>query len=126
MSAIAATDNGGMTIQHVSSRCTALIKSEEGYQARRYLCPAGKPTIGYGHVILPRENFPQPMTEAAAEALLLRDLAPVENYLSATFPGINQHQRRAGLLCLQRRRGRARSLHPQAPLAGRRCRRRGR
>jgi lysozyme len=27
------------------------IKKYEGFSAKIYLCPAGKPTIGYGHLI---------------------------------------------------------------------------
>ena len=37
----------------ISAQGLALIKQEERFMARRYLCPTGKPTIGYGHVILP-------------------------------------------------------------------------
>jgi len=34
-----------------------LIKQYEGFSAEAYKCPAGKLTIGYGHVILPHESF---------------------------------------------------------------------
>ncbi len=43
---------------------------------RRYLCPAGKPTIGYGHVILPAEGryHTATLSEAEASALLQADV----------------------------------------------------
>lgn len=55
----------------------ALIKRFESFCATVYLCPAGKPTIGYGHVILPGEQFGT-LTEAEAIELLRRDLAIAE------------------------------------------------
>lgn len=56
-----------------------LLKSFEAFRAERYFCQAGKPTIGYGHVILPGDTFAEPMTEAFAEALLLKDVAKYES-----------------------------------------------
>ena len=43
---------------------------------RKYLCSAGKPTIGYGHVILPAEGKynTATLTEAEASQLLQRDV----------------------------------------------------
>ena len=32
-----------------SPRCVELVKRFEGFRAKPYLCPAGVPTIGYGH-----------------------------------------------------------------------------
>lgn len=55
----------------------ALIKEFEGFQPRRYICPAGKPTIGYGHVIQPEEKFGT-LTEQQATDLLMRDLVVYE------------------------------------------------
>ena len=53
----------------------ALIKQFEGFAATKYLCPAGKPTIGYGHVISKGEFAEGArITEAEADALLQRDL----------------------------------------------------
>jgi GH24 family phage-related lysozyme (muramidase) len=44
--------------------------------ARRYLCPAGKPTIGYGHVIQDHEAHlnTATLTQAQASALLQQDV----------------------------------------------------
>lgn len=53
-----------------------LIKRHEGLSLAPYFCPAGMLTVGYGHVILPHEqDLKAGITEAEAEALLLRDLA---------------------------------------------------
>lgn len=53
-----------------------LIKNFEGFAPSVYLCPAGKPTIGYGHVVRKGERFLVPLTRFDAEALLLEDLKP--------------------------------------------------
>jgi lysozyme len=50
-----------------------LIKSHEGLRLETYLCPAGFPTIGYGHLIKEGESF-DVITEKEAEALLLEDI----------------------------------------------------
>lgn len=59
-----------------------LIKKFEGFSDKEYICPAGKPTIGYGHVILPSEYFPEPMTRLEGELLLKKDLEPREKSLN--------------------------------------------
>ncbi|RQZ12821.1 lysozyme [Burkholderia sp. Bp9031] len=56
----------------------ALIKQFEGLRLSRYLDAVGKPTIGYGHLILPNERFTRALTPAEAEALLRRDLRGAE------------------------------------------------
>lgn len=54
----------------------ALIRKHEGLRLAPYFCPAGKLTVGYGHVILPHEqDLRAGITADEAEALLLRDLA---------------------------------------------------
>lgn len=60
----------------ISAVGLALIKQEERFMARRYLCPAGKPTIGYGHVIVAGEERYNTavLTEAQASALLQQDV----------------------------------------------------
>jgi lysozyme len=78
--------------RQVSQRCIALIKTSERFRARRYYCPAGVLSIAYGHSIRPHEEFAEPMTEAEGLALMLRDLAPIEIYLTAVFPGVTQNQ----------------------------------
>ena len=55
-----------------------LIKQFEGLRLNRYLDAVGKPTIGYGHLILPHESFNRPLSESEALALLRRDLRSAE------------------------------------------------
>lgn len=56
----------------------ALLKQYEqgpagGFAARPYRCPAGYPTVGWGHRIEPQDRITLPLTEADAEALLKKD-----------------------------------------------------
>jgi len=55
----------------------ALIKRYESFCATLYLCPAGIPTIGYGHAIKPGETFGR-LTEAQAKEILKSDVAIAE------------------------------------------------
>lgn len=64
--------------QHTGDAGVALIKSFEGLRLEKYRDAVGKWTIGYGHLILPNENFPRPITEAEADALLRKDLQTSE------------------------------------------------
>ncbi|MCA8201099.1 lysozyme [Burkholderia sp. AU33545] len=64
--------------EHTGEQGIALIKQFEGLRLARYLDAVGKPTIGYGHLILPHERFTRPLTPAEAEALLRRDLRGAE------------------------------------------------
>lgn len=61
----------------INSTGLHIIKSFEGFRATPYLCPAGLPTIGYGHVIRPGEHFTE-LTEPMAFALLIKDVAIFE------------------------------------------------
>lgn len=56
----------------------ALIKKFEGFVGKEYRCPAGLPTIGYGHVIQEGEKFPKTITEQEAHDLLIKDLPRYE------------------------------------------------
>jgi lysozyme len=60
----------------ISEKGLNLIKKEEKFMAKRYLCPAGKPTIGYGHVILASEAHlnTATLTETQASELLVKDV----------------------------------------------------
>jgi len=70
-----------------------LIKKFEGFSDKEYICPAGKPTIGYGHVILANEYFQEPMTRRHVEILLKKDLKPREKSLNSFLKvNINQNQ----------------------------------
>lgn len=50
------------------------IKSFEAFSASPYVCPTGRPTVGYGHVIAQGEDFHKPLTQEEAEDLLYYDL----------------------------------------------------
>lgn len=54
-----------------------LIKKFEGFSPVVYNCPAGYPTIGYGHRIKQGEVFTK-LAEHQATALLMRDLVTFE------------------------------------------------
>ena len=61
----------------------ALIEEFEGLRLTPYRCSAGKPTIGFGHVVLPTEpHLADGITRAQAEALLAADLAWAEAAVS--------------------------------------------
>lgn len=70
----------------------ALIRSAESFSPTVYICPAGKQTIGYGHVIRDNNLLYARLSREQAEALLVEDLAPVEIYLGAVLPDLTQNQ----------------------------------
>lgn len=65
-------------MQRINHAGLALIKTYEGFSAKAYRCPAGYWTIGYGHRIATHETFPENISKAEAEALLLRDVQVAE------------------------------------------------
>lgn len=52
----------------------AIIREFEGCSLTVYNDPAGKPTIGIGHLILPDEDFSNDITQDEADELLRKDL----------------------------------------------------
>lgn len=70
--------NDTVASQRINQAGLDLVKASEGFSPTNYLCPAGKPTIGYGHVILAGEQFSEPISQAAGEDLLRQDLAVAE------------------------------------------------
>lgn len=58
-----------------------LVRHFEGFQPQVYACPAGKPTIGFGHVVREGETFNQPISVQEAYDLLKKDLAIAEDAL---------------------------------------------
>lgn len=63
-------------MRHVTEAGLNLIKWFEGFSPTIYNCPAGYPTIGYGHVVLAHEQdqFATGITPAQAIELLRKDL----------------------------------------------------
>ena len=63
----------------VSERGLSLIRQYEGFESRPYICPAGKKTIGFGHVMTADEVCAEDgISEDYANILLKQDIALVE------------------------------------------------
>jgi len=58
------------------------IKILEGFKSQVYRCPAGYPTIGYGHVLKVHENFSEGISFQEAEVLLRKDLKKAQQSMS--------------------------------------------
>ncbi|MET0155769.1 MAG: lysozyme [Rickettsiales bacterium] len=67
-------------MRHITQHGINLIKRFEGFEPRIYLDAAGLPTIGYGHLLRPgeAEMFVNGISEAAGEALLIKDVLLAE------------------------------------------------
>jgi len=79
----------------VSQQGIDLIKAHEGLRLRAYLCPAGVPTIGYGHtrtVSLADVQSKFTIAEHTAESLLKQDVAFAEMTVSKHLPQAKQHE----------------------------------
>jgi lysozyme len=66
-------------MRHITQDGIDLIKRFEGFSPTVYICPAGYPTIGYGHLVREAERYEQGITEAEAEELLRRDVHAAES-----------------------------------------------
>lgn len=74
---------GGIFPMQISQQGIAFIKRQEGFSA--YAKSDGKKQqIGYGHDILPAENFTQPMSEASADNLLQSDLTSIQSAINSS------------------------------------------
>ena len=60
----------------ISDKGLELIKSFEGCHSTAYICPAGRPTIGYGHT--KGVHLGMTITQSQAEAFLREDCAKAE------------------------------------------------
>lgn len=60
-------------MRYVTQQGIDLIKRFEGFSATVYICPAGYPTIGYGHVVKDGEDFSKGISKRQAEILLRQD-----------------------------------------------------
>lgn len=72
---------------YISPNGLAILEDIEKFRAKAYPDAAGKPTIGYGHLIKSTERFLRPITPAEGEALLKADLETAETYINATMAG---------------------------------------
>jgi len=66
------------------------IKAHEGLRVDAYLCPAGAPTIGYGHTY--NVKMGDRITAEQAERLLIGDLAVAESEVNSHMLRISQNQ----------------------------------
>lgn len=64
-------------MQVISKKGLELIKNFEGLRLKAYFCPAGKLTIGYGHLV--KDDEPREITEEEANNLLKKDLELYES-----------------------------------------------
>lgn len=62
----------------LSAEGLELIKRSEGFRDRVYHDVAGFPTIGYGHLVKPKESFPAGISESEAAAILATDVQQAE------------------------------------------------
>lgn len=74
----------------------ALVKQEEGLRLAPYLCPAGYPTIGYGHRVASMDITP--ITEHQADVMLESDLARSEKAAQILAPNLANEPRRLAAL----------------------------
>lgn len=78
-------------MRHINEQGLALIKEFEGCKLQAYLCPAGVPTIGYGHTR--SATMGQVITETEADALLREDLKDAEESVNQLVAApINDNQ----------------------------------
>ncbi len=60
-------------MRHITQEGISLIKRFEGFSPTVYFCPAGYPTIGYGHLVKAHEDFSVGISDGEAEELLRQD-----------------------------------------------------
>lgn len=69
----------------INSKGITLIKTFEGLKLQPYICPAGKPTIGYGTTVYPsgkKVKMTDPaITESIATKFLMHDISNAENHI---------------------------------------------
>jgi lysozyme len=65
-------------MRNITQRGIDLIKKYEGFVPHVYRCAGGYDTIGYGHLVRNRADFPRSITRIEAERLLVKDVAIAE------------------------------------------------
>lgn len=79
-----------MRLMKASNQGKNLIKEAEGLSLDAYLCPAGIPTIGWGHT--KGVKMGQHITKGQAEDMLVEDIAPIERMLNGLRINFRQEQ----------------------------------
>ena len=73
-------------MRHINERGIEMVKSFEGLALRPYVCAGGVNSVGYGATVSrtggPIDLDMEPITEAEAEALLIRDLESSQGWVS--------------------------------------------
>lgn len=70
-----------------------MIKSNEGFSSTIYRCPAGKLTIGYGHLITNKDIF-KTISKDKAELLLIKDFTnSIFDFLFSTNLQITEYNK---------------------------------
>lgn len=80
---------------NLSDELVSGVMHFEGLSLKPYRCPAGRLTIGYGHVLTqPEVGQLRSITQAQAEQLLRNDLQAYAVHVARLLPGIQevQHQ----------------------------------
>ena len=76
---------------NISNTGIDLIKHFEGCETEAYLCPAGVPTIGYGHI--KGVQMGDVITETQAHEMLVEELDEYESYINDLVTvSLNQNQ----------------------------------
>jgi GH24 family phage-related lysozyme (muramidase) len=74
-----------------SEKIIEFIKKWESFSDKVYICPAGKPTIGYGHVVEKgKEVFNSPITVNDADRILRADIKNRTGWLNQNMPTLSQ------------------------------------
>lgn len=79
-----------MRLMKTSNQGKNLIKEAENLRLDAYLCPAGVPTIGWGHTKGVRMG--QHITVHMAEDMLIEDIGPIERLLNGMKINFRQEQ----------------------------------
>ena len=78
---------------NISEKGLAFIKSFEGCKLQVYKDSAGRNTVGWGHLVLPGENFGEGITQEQADDLFLRDVKyKAEIWVNLFAPETNQNE----------------------------------
>ena len=83
----------------ISQKGVEAIKAFEGFSPLEYTCVAGKRTIGYGHVLMPEENYICGLSEKKAEELLITDINIIEKAVDSSVKVPLEEYQRDALVC---------------------------
>ena len=75
-----------------------IIRDFESLQLHLYICPAGKKTIGFGHVVSRYEKIPDSIKKSVAEKLLDHDIKKAQITLNKYCKVPLTHNQQAALI----------------------------